>query len=770
MSDRPAAPTAVVTDPAPAPSSAPAPAAAPGNGAAPPAAGIVAAEERAAAAAIAAALAEMGFGERRLDLRPLPFAGTWGVASSVCLALANEVVMAELEAAGELDGLSKKEAKRLAAERVRERTQELAAQIAGRIAEHGLGRVEAVNGYVNISFDPNAVAARLIGEVLERGEGYGATLAAGPAERVMVEHSQPNTHKAFHVGHLRNSSLGVAVGRILRAAGCDVQDANYIGDIGLHVVKCLWCYEAFHLGEEPAEPAERGRWLGEIYAESDARLNFRKDALDFLLLLSQEDPEFVAAIDRLLKLLRRKTAGGEENGPDIAYLLGRISHAQPIKEEQLDDAEIVCQFWSIIGDQLREQIANPKPPPPVEGAPEPTTTPEERLARWEALAARMDDWWPRVPAWQEEVRATFARWERQDPAFVALWRETRDWSMADFRRIFAELGAEFDLWFFESEVEEEGKRIVRDLLEAGIAEVSEGLPVVKIDEKLGIETPTYRTMPILRSDGSSLYSTKDLALTRLKFERYGVDRAVWVVDVRQSLYFQQVFKILELAGFAQAKHAYHLGYEMVRLPEGIISSRRGNVPLYEDIRDAVVARAREIIAEKNPELSAERQAEVAWQVAIGSLKYAMLARDNNKVVVFDLEEALSFDGHAAPYVQYAHARACRILEHAGETDETLAPKLAALDFGDVAAEELGLLQAIALLPDEVRRAAAEYRPLLIANYVYDLAKRFNDFYHACPVLQSPEPTRTARLALVAATRRTLANALGLLAIAAPSEM
>jgi arginyl-tRNA synthetase len=105
----------------------------------------------------------------------------------------------------------------------------------------------------------------------------------------MVEHSQPNTHKAFHAGHLRNSCLGVSLGKILRAAGYDVRDANYIGDIGMHVVKCLWCYERFHKGEEPTEAAAKGRWLGEIYADSDARLNFRKDVLEFLLLLSTED-------------------------------------------------------------------------------------------------------------------------------------------------------------------------------------------------------------------------------------------------------------------------------------------------------------------------------------------------------------------------------------------------------------------------------------------------------------------------------------------------
>jgi arginyl-tRNA synthetase len=729
--------------------------------------GIVARGEQQATEAITEALIALGFTPRNVDVRPIPFEGTWGLATSAAYGLANEAVTRELEGSGKLEGLSKKEAKALASGAVRERVPLLAQQIADHIAASGnsmFGAVEAVNGYVNIAFDSNAVAATLIGEVLTRGGTYGQ--GASIAEKVMVEHSQPNTHKEFHVGHLRNSVLGVAVSNVLRAAGYEVQDANYIGDIGMHVIKCLWCYENFHKREEPADRSARGRWLGEIYSESDARVNFRKDVLEFLQLLSTEDQQFIAAIDRVLKFLWRKGAEGE----DVAYLLGRLSHAQPIKDDQLREDEVIPRFWPIVGDQLRAEVANPKPHIPADGVPEPTMTPEERLARWEELAVHMDDWWGPSKTWRDEVKQTFARWEAQDPELVQLWQETREWSMESFRRIFDELGATFDVWLFESEVEEAGKVIVRELLEIGLAEISEGLPVVKIDEKLGLTEPTYRTMPILRSDGSSLYSTKDLALTKRKFEEFGVDRAIWVVDVRQALYFQQIFKILELWGFEQAKLAHHLDYEMVRLPEGVISSRKGNAPLYSDVRDAVLTRAREIITEKNPEMPAERKAEVAWDVALGSLKYAMLNRDTNKVVVFDLEEALSFDGHAAPYIQYAHARASRILEHAGETEASLLQRLEGLDFGTLQAEELSLLQTIASLPEEIQRAAEEYRPLLIASYAYELAKRFNDFYHACPVLVSPEPTRTARLALTAATRRTLANALGILGITAPEQM
>ncbi|MCC6790717.1 MAG: arginine--tRNA ligase [Thermomicrobiales bacterium] len=740
--------------------------------------GIVAREERDARAMIAVALADLGVTPRGpIDLRPIPFAGTWGVATSVCHQLAGEIVQAELEASGKLEGLSKKEAKKLGAEATRVKAQELAEQLAaklgngsdqGRAATHPsptFAKVEAVNGYVNISFDANTIASRLIGEVLALGSNYGK--GAPKAERVMVEHSQPNTHKVFHVGHLRNTVLGISVSNILAAAGYPVLQASYPGDIGMHVIKCLWCYERFHLGTEPADPAFRGRWLAGIYSESDARLNFRKDVLEFLHLLAKEDFAFVAAIDKLLKFLWRLNTHGE----DISYLLGRFIHAQEIKDDLLREPDVIVKFWPIIGDQLREQVHNPKPVVPVEGAPEPTTTAVERLTRWEELDEHID-WWMEAPRWQEEVKATFQRWERQDPAFVKLWQETRDWSLTDFRRIFDELGAQIDVWFYESEVEQEGRQIVQELLAKGIAEIGEGgVPVVKIDEKLGLKQETYRTLPILRSDGTTLYSTKDLSLTKRKYEQFGIDRAIWVVDVRQSLYFQQIFKILELWGFEQAKHAFHLSYEIVALPEGVISSRKGNAPLYDDIRDQVMARAREIIDEKNWELAPATKELVARQVALGSLKYAMLARDNNKMVIFDIDEALSFDGHAAPYIQYAHARACRILERAGWTSSAvLNAQSSVLDFGALQGEELSLLQHISSLPDEVQRAAEEYRPLRIASYVYELAKKFNDFYHACPVLDSPEPTRTARLALVAATRTALANGLALLGIDAPYEM
>jgi arginyl-tRNA synthetase len=598
----------------------------------------------------------------------------------------------------------------------------------------------------------------------------------------MIEFAQPNTHKEFHVGHLRNTCLGHAMANITEFAGYDTVRATYPGDIGMHVIRCLWCLVEFHANEvSQIPPEQRGRWLGDLYTEAVRRLEYRTEVVGLLNELAKMDAGFGASIDRMAKDLYKAGAPGE----DVAYLLGQIANQREIKTDAIYNDTTIARLWPIVGRQLEDELdlirrEGPQQAPPVpshSGGP-PVIPPlvtledtEERHERWQRLGERLD-WWPHVPTWQQQVRETFQRWEQEDAEFMALWQQTRQWSLDSFNRIWGELGVHFDVWFFESQVEDEGREIVKELLERGIAEVSDGLPVVKIDEKLGLEKETYRTLPILRSDGTTLYATKDLALTKRKFEDYGIDRSVWVIDVRQSLYMQQIFKVMELYGFEQAEKCFHLSYEIVTLPEGAMSSRKGNAVIYDDLALAAKARARDIIEEKtrNIELTEAQKDQIALEVGIGSLVYAMIFRDNNRVIVFDLEEALSFEGHAAPYIQYAHARACRILERVENLDAVLTSELV---FDDLQPQEIDLIQQIGIFPSEVQRASDEYKPLIIASYVYELARRFNDFYADIdkrPVLTAPEPQRSMRIGLVAATRQTLANGLRLLGIAAPEVM
>jgi arginyl-tRNA synthetase len=703
---------------------------------------------------IARVLDELGYQPRAIDLRRIPFSGAWGAATSVAKALAGQAAAADIATA--TAGLDKKEAKVKAAGITNAKAQEIAERLAERLLADGAAdRVEAVNGFVNIYFDASSAALQTVRRVLDEGSDYGR--GAAIAEKVMVEFSQPNTHKAFHVGHLRNAALGNALCNILDTAGFEVIRANYIGDIGRHVISCLWCYRAFYLGQEPA--SEKGRWLGQIYTESVQRLSYRQKVVEFINKLSREDEAFKAASDRMIKeLWRRKVAQGE----DIAYLLGQLGGKGELDLAKVYNPDCIADLWQIIGAQLQQEVRPTKTTGPITDE----ATAQAYLDEWRVLNEHAD-WWVPAGEWERQYRETWQEWERKDPALVTLWEQTKAWSMEEFGRIYGELGIDFDVWFYESEVEEPGRAIVQELLDKGIAEISDGLPVVKIDEKLGLEKETYRVLPILRSDGTTLYATKDLSLTKEKFERYGVDRAIWTIDVRQSLYMQQIFKIMELLGFSQADKCYHLGYEVVALPEGMMGSRTGRTILYDDIAPEVFSRARAIIDEKNPDLPDERKAVVAKQIGAGALLYGMLDRDNNRIIVFDAAEALSLHGQSAPYIQYAHARACRILERAGGLPDINAADTA---LGELTNHEINLVEQIALLPAEVQRAAREYKPLVIATYAYNLAVRTNEFYEHCRVLDAPEPQRSARLLLVAAARQTLAAALALIGIAAPEAM
>lgn len=369
--------------------------------------------------------------------------------------------------------------------------------------------------------------------------------------------------------------------------------------------------------------------------------------------------------------------------------------------------------------------------------------------------------------YEAEVREMYRRWDEGDPEVRALWERTRRWSLDELDAILELLDIQMDVFFFESEVDEEAKQIVDELIERGIAEDQrpEGGPViVKIDEQLGLKREKYRTAVILRSDGTTLYMTKDLALAKVKFERYHVDRSVYVVDVRQSLHFQQVFKILELWGFPQAEKCYHLDYGFVTLPEGAMSSRLGNIVFLMDVVEEAKERVRAIIAEKNPTLSNAERETVARQVGLGALAYTMLSVDNKKDIVFDWDRALDFDGQAAPYIQYAHVRANSILKRAESLPPSTVPEY------ELSPPEITLLDRISRFPEQVQRAAQEYKPLIIANYAYDLAKDFSEFYKSCPVLGAEEPVRSVRLRITAAARQTLANSLRLLVIEPPDVM
>jgi len=573
------------------------------------------------------------------DLRwlPIPFSGEWGISTSFFAAAA-----AEAKA-----GVSKGRPVPL-------RAQEIAEAVRSALGvPEGFSRVEAVNGYLNLYFSTAEYARRVVDEAVEKGGSFGA--GSGKAQQLMVEFSHPNTHKAFHVGHLRGTILGDALCRILEFAGHEVIRANYPGDMGLHVIRWLWGYLKFHNGEEPE--TDITNWMGKVYADATRRL--------------------------------------EEN-PDL----------------------------------------------------------------------------------EAEVRAVYARWDRREPEIVELWQRTRQWSLDGFNQMYDALDIRFDVYYFNSQEEEAGKEIVEELVSGGIAtdeRAQGGAVLVKIDEKLGLAKEMYRTAVVLRSDGTALYATEDLALTLHKFRDHpGLARSIYVVDVRQSLHFTQVFKILEIAGFEEAKKSLHVSYELVTLPGNVVmSSREGTVVLLEDLIREATSRAYAVVKEKNPALTEEQMQSVAKAVGLGALKYPMLARENTRLVTFDWESALDFSGQAAPYVQYAQVRCNSILRKAAVESAQVESKQGEEPLAfqyELQTAEVELIELISRFPSEVERAAAEYKPLIIANLAYELAKAFTSFYDQCPVIKADALLRDSRLRLVTAARNTMVNALGLLGIEAPEVM
>ena len=388
--------------------------------------------------------------------------------------------------------------------------------------------------------------------------------------------------------------------------------------------------------------------------------------------------------------------------------------------------------------------------------PKPNETPEEKAKR---------------EAYDAERREMYRRLDAGDPYVHELWHRTREWSLEELRDILKMLDIEIDVWFYESEADEPSKAIVEELIQKGIAEDErpQGGPViVKIDEKLGLKKEKYRTAVLLRNDGTSLYLAKDLALAKIKFEQYHVDRSIYVVDFRQNLHFQQAFKILDLWGFPQASKCYHLSYGFITLPEGAISSRRGRVVFFKNVAEEAVQRVLAVESEKSGDIPENKRKEIATQIGLGALAYSILLIDNNKDIVFDMDAALSFDGKTGPYIQNAHVRANSILRKSNANAQDLPP--ANFDY-ELTKHEIELIEQISRFPNTVQQAANEYRPLVMAAYAYDLANAFHSFYHAVPVLQSKdENIKSARLRLVAAAKQTLATALRLLDIKAPEVM
>ncbi len=505
----------------------------------------------------------------------------------------------------------------------------IAQELVHKINKNGFEKVEAIGPYINFFLDSKKVAHDLLDKIMKEKKKYGSN-SSGKGKTFMMEFSQPNTHKAFHVGHIRGTSLGESIARIREFSGYKVIRANYSGDTGMHIAKWLWAYNKFHKAEKIQNDES---WFAKIYVEAVQKLE------------------------------------GNEKG-------------------ELEVLEI---------------------------------------------NKKLD--------------------EKKDSKLLKLWEETRKKSISAWNPIYKDLLVDFDEHYFESQVEEKGKKISLELVKKGLAEISDGATIMNLKNRnLGVWI-------LLRRDGTVLYSAKDIALAQEKFRKYDMDESLVITSAEQNLHFQQLKRTLEIMNFKNWEKYSHLGFESVRLPEGKMSSRTGNNILYADFRNELVEAAKTEIS-KRDELKDKEINERALAIAISAIKYSMLKQDTNKVIIFNKEEAIRFEGDTGPYLLYTFARANSIIKKAG--------KMGKFKIDKIELHERALINELAHFEDLVLECSKNFNVNNIAHYAYNLAQKFNEFYHACQVIGSKE--EKFRVALVYAFAQVMENALHLLGIPTLKEM
>ena len=368
------------------------------------------------------------------------------------------------------------------------------------------------------------------------------------------------------------------------------------------------------------------------------------------------------------------------------------------------------------------------------------------------------------PELEDEARAIFTKLEQGSKEEVELWQWFREESLKEFQRVYDMLGIEFDSYNGESFYSDKMPRFEKELSDKGLLHESNGAQVVDLEEyKLG-------TALIKKSDGSSLYITRDIAAAVYRKENYDFYKNIYVVATQQNLHFQQLFKILELMGYDWANQCVHVPFGMVRLEEGTMSTRHGRVVFLEDVLNGAIEKTREIIEEKNPNI--ENLEEITSQVGIGAVVFNELSNNRIKDYTFKWDQILNFDGETGPYVQYTHARCASLLRKAGEDIVAKAQDPKNVDFALLSKSDSAyeLTKLIYAFPGVVEQAGEKYEPSIITRHIIDIAQCFNKFYHDEHIIVDDEVEKISKIALVIATKRVIATGIGLLGMKAPERM
>ena len=367
----------------------------------------------------------------------------------------------------------------------------------------------------------------------------------------------------------------------------------------------------------------------------------------------------------------------------------------------------------------------------------------------------------------KEAHEMLVKWEEGDKDVRELWKTMNGWVMDGFDKTYRELGISFDKTYFESETYLLGKELVQKGLDMGVfvkdpdGSVWCDLTADGLDRKL-----------LLRSDGTSVYMTQDLGTAERRFSEYKLDSHVYVVGNEQNYHFQVLKLILGKLGFKWADDIFHLSYGMVELPEGKMKSREGTVVDADDLLEQMYDEARKTSEEsgKLADMSDDEKAQLYRMIGLGALKYFIIKVDPKKTMLFNPKESIDFNGNTGPFIQYTHARIKSILRKAD--DQGISHKAAdVLASIEPSAKETRLIKLLSTYPAKVAEAGAAYSPAVIANYAYDLAKEFNQYYHDTRILQEEDQdVRRFRLVLIQTVAEVLVKAMDILGIQLPERM
>ena len=349
------------------------------------------------------------------------------------------------------------------------------------------------------------------------------------------------------------------------------------------------------------------------------------------------------------------------------------------------------------------------------------------------------------------------KWEQADPETIKLWKKMNSWVYEGFEETYKQMGVSFDKYYYESALYDKGKDIILKGLEKGVFNKDESAINAPLEKKYNIPDKV-----LVRSDGTTIYITQDIYLAIRKIKDYDLDSSIYVVGSEQNLHFQQLFKILELLGYEQAKKMYHLSYGMVNLPEGKMKSREGTVVDADDLLKELKTLARAEIKTRDPKIKKKDLDKRSEAIALAGLKFYMLKLDPVKEMTYNPKESLSFEGETGPYVQYTAVRIASILEKS----EKNIPRN--VDFDRIEDSELDLVHKLSLYSDVVSKAAYDMKPSHLANYLIELSQSFNSYYHSTKIIDTG--MELERLYLIDSIRCVLVAGLGILGIEVPGKM